>query len=164
MVVSNVDILKTASKSSCISKCLNSLYGKRSHGVKFYKRVSKLMIENGVKFTDGSVYVHPEYEDLAESCKDLGDVFVMIRDDKTEHFINELRENYLRKGEYIKVVKAFIGEYRFEVGNQYLKLIIVDIDMKQLKFNKILDKQIVCASAYVSKIKEAFDNLGSMVG
>lgn len=76
--LSDIDILKAVVKSNNVRECLLSLYENKNPSNSHYKKVSRLMIENGIRFKDGSIYVHPSLEALYNEKKDLKPIIRIV--------------------------------------------------------------------------------------
>ena len=69
-LLSDIDILETVTNSETVRETLGKLYENKNPPSSSYRRISKLMIENGVKFKNGKAYVHPSLQSLYEENKD----------------------------------------------------------------------------------------------
>ncbi len=68
--ISDLDILTAVGSSNNIREVLSKIYENKNPPTYSYKRISKLMIESGVKFKNGEVYIHPSLHSLYEKNKE----------------------------------------------------------------------------------------------
>lgn len=72
---SQIEILEAVVSSNSIGEVLKKLYTTKPSGT-MYRNVSKLMIETGVRFKNGEVYIHKSLEEMYNELKDKKSEFV----------------------------------------------------------------------------------------
>lgn len=79
-LISDIEILKVVSESENIREVLLELYENKNPPTQSYKRISKLMIESGVKFKNGNSYIHPSLQSLYEENKDKKQLIIFVHE------------------------------------------------------------------------------------
>lgn len=90
----DIEILKVIVKSENVRDCILKLYDNKNPGDNAYSRISKLMLESGLRFKNGEAYIHPSLEKQYEDSKDDKPFFKpnteLTREEKVENFMKTM--------------------------------------------------------------------------
>ncbi len=80
----DIEVLEIVSESDNVREVLLKVYENKNPPSASYKRISKLMIDCGIKFKNGEVYIHPSLQSLYEEKKDLQPTIKFTKNEQSE--------------------------------------------------------------------------------